>query len=112
MIRPSPKTSHFSHSASPSPPYQAWERADTAALAGWRGLLQEIIFESDTPAGKAFDVALIAAIVLSVGAVMLESVTAVQAGTDQPGGGARAPERASEFQDAAQIRQILERWRT
>lgn len=81
MLRPrsSRKTFHLSHSASPSPPYQAWESADTAALTGWRGSLQEIIFESDTPAGKAFDVALIVAIVLSVGAVMLESVMAVQA---------------------------------
>ncbi len=79
MVRPhsSRKTFHLPHAS--SPPYQAWERADTAALAGWRGSLQEIIFESDTPAGKAFDVALIVAIVLSVGAVMLESVMAVRA---------------------------------
>ncbi len=34
----------------------------------------EVIFEADTPAGKAFDVALLIAIVLSVVAVMLESV--------------------------------------
>jgi hypothetical protein len=27
--------------------------------AGWRALLQEVIFEADTAAGKAFDVALI-----------------------------------------------------
>jgi voltage-gated potassium channel len=41
---------------------------------GIRARLHEIIFESDTPAGKAFDVALLWAIVLSVLAVMLESV--------------------------------------
>ena len=33
-----------------------------------------VIFEADTPAGKAFDVALIVTILLSVGAVMLDSV--------------------------------------
>jgi voltage-gated potassium channel len=40
----------------------------------WRARLHEIIFEADTPAGKAFDVALLACIVLSVFAVLLESV--------------------------------------
>ena len=81
MRRPSPKTSHFSHSSPPSPssPHHGWGRADTVVLQGWRGSLQEIIFESDTPAGKAFDVALIVVIVLSVGAVMLESVMAIRA---------------------------------
>ena len=37
----------------------------------------EIIFEADTPAGKAFDVLLLVAIVLSVLAVMLESVASI-----------------------------------
>jgi voltage-gated potassium channel len=37
-----------------------------------------IIFEADTPAGKAFDVALLLAIVASVAAVMLESTEAVR----------------------------------
>jgi voltage-gated potassium channel len=45
----------------------------------WRESLHEIIFEADTPAGKAFDVALIAAILLSVVAVMLESMARVRA---------------------------------
>ncbi len=36
--------------------------------------LYQIIFESDTPAGKAFDVALLIAILLSILLVMLESV--------------------------------------
>ncbi len=36
--------------------------------------LHEIIFEADTPAGKLFDIALIIAILLSVGAVMLDSI--------------------------------------
>ncbi len=39
-----------------------------------RARLHEIIFEADTPAGKAFDVALLVCIVLSVLSVMLESV--------------------------------------
>lgn len=47
-------------------------------LAPWRRRLRVIIFEADTPAGKAFDVSLLVAIVLSVGAVMLESVPWIQ----------------------------------
>lgn len=46
---------------------------------GWRARLYEVIFESDTPEGKAFDVVLIVAIVLSVMAVMLESVAGIRA---------------------------------
>jgi voltage-gated potassium channel len=41
---------------------------------GWRRRLHEIIFEADTPAGRAFDVALLVAILLSVLAVLLESM--------------------------------------
>ncbi|MDH3814437.1 MAG: ion transporter [Acidobacteriota bacterium] len=42
-----------------------------------RAQVHEIIFEADTPAGKAFDVALLVLIILSVIAVMLESTTSV-----------------------------------
>ncbi len=45
----------------------------------WRERLRVIIFEADTPAGKAFDVALLLAILSSVVAVMLDSVAAVRA---------------------------------
>jgi len=45
----------------------------------WRSRLHEIIFEADTPAGKAFDVALLAVILASVAAVMLESIAEVRA---------------------------------
>jgi len=45
--------------------------------SGWRRKLFTIIFEADTPAGKAFDVALIIAILLSVFAVVIDSVEAV-----------------------------------
>ncbi len=44
------------------------------ALPPWRARLHEIIFEADTPAGKAFDIILIVSIVLSVVVVMIESV--------------------------------------
>jgi len=41
----------------------------------WRRKLYEVIFEADTPAGKAFDIILILSIVLSVAVVMLDSVS-------------------------------------
>ena len=40
-------------------------------LSPTRQKLQEIIFEADTPAGKAFDVALLLVIILSIVAVSL-----------------------------------------
>ncbi len=43
----------------------------------WRIRLHEIIFEADTKAGKAFDVALLYAILISVLAVILESVSEI-----------------------------------
>ncbi|WP_043528253.1 ion transporter [Litchfieldella xinjiangensis] len=45
---------------------------------GLRTRLFQIIFESDTPLAKGFDIALIITILASVGVVMLESVTAMQ----------------------------------
>jgi voltage-gated potassium channel len=48
-------------------------------MKSWRDRLYEIIFEADTPEGKAFDVTLLWAIVISVVAVMLESVAHIQA---------------------------------
>ena len=50
-----------------------------APHSGWRRRAYVVIFESDTPAGKAFDVALIAAIAVSIVAVMLESMADVRA---------------------------------
>lgn len=47
---------------------------DAPAVSAQRRLMYRIIFEADTSAGKAFDVVLLAAIVLSVLAVLLESV--------------------------------------
>src|SRR5688572_802091 len=47
--------------------------------SGWRRRGYVIIFRHDTPAGKAFDVALLGAIVLSVVVVMLETVAGIRA---------------------------------
>ena len=51
------------------------EPLENPPLSPWREKLRVIIFEADTPAGKAFDVGLLMAIILSVLAVMLDSVT-------------------------------------
>lgn len=48
------------------------------ARAHWRTILHEVIFEADTPAGKGFDVLLIVSILVSVVAVMLDSITVVR----------------------------------
>lgn len=50
-----------------------------AAETPWRARLHEIVFEADTPEGRAFDVSLIVVITLSVITVMLDSVRAVSA---------------------------------
>ena len=55
-------------SLEPGPPPES-------ATAPWRHRLHTIIFEADTPAGRAFDIALIGAIVLSVVVVIAESVS-------------------------------------
>ena len=54
---------------------------ETAGYPGrspWREITRIVIFEADTPAGKAFDVALLVGIVLSVAAVFLESVADIR----------------------------------
>jgi len=50
----------------------------TDSPSRWRHTLHEVIFEADTPAGKWFDVLLIAAILISVLMVMLDSVAAIR----------------------------------
>lgn len=50
-----------------------------AGAPRWRVVLYEVIFEHDTPGGKLFDVGLILSILLSVGAVMLDSVATIRA---------------------------------
>ncbi len=44
----------------------------------WQRRLHELIFESDTPAGRSFDVWLLVAIGLSVAVVMLDSVAGIR----------------------------------
>ncbi|TKC09650.1 ion transporter [Pedobacter frigoris] len=46
----------------------------TSASKGWQFRLHEVIYESNTPAGKVFDVALLIAIFTSIAVVMLDSV--------------------------------------
>ncbi len=52
-------------------------RRDQPLHPAWRVRLHEVIFEADTAAGRAFDVLLLCCIVLSVLAVLLESVATV-----------------------------------
>lgn len=58
------------------------ERADfaeTAAGPGWlRGLLYEVVFGTETRAGRIFEVALLVCILASVLVVLLESVAAIR----------------------------------
>src|SRR5687768_5931536 len=44
----------------------------------WLLRLHDIVFENDTPAGKAFDIAVLVSILLSVFAVLLESVASIR----------------------------------
>jgi len=69
--------------SSPRPEPAASSLADHAVASfgrpgtGWRLRLYTIIFEADTRAGRAFDVALIWAIVASVAVVVLDSVVRI-----------------------------------
>jgi voltage-gated potassium channel len=54
-------------------PHQRFGRPE----GGWRARLYAVIFESDTPGGRAFDLALIGAILLSVTTVVLASIGSV-----------------------------------
>jgi voltage-gated potassium channel len=48
--------------------------SDQPAESRWRHRLYEIVFEAETPAGRAFDISLISLIVVSVLIVFLESI--------------------------------------
>lgn len=61
---------------SPFPPEAAAE--GDSAIARFRQRLHRIIFETDTPAGRAFDIVLIWAILISIGSVILESVAGIR----------------------------------
>jgi len=62
-------------------PRDAPSEAQTLELGkpagGWRRRLYTVVFESDTRAGRIFDVVVIAAILLSVAAVMADSIESV-----------------------------------
>ncbi len=73
VSKPEPNTEGLT----PGPRGAAWRDAQWPH-SPWRDHLHEIIFEADTPAGKAFDLALLVCIVLSVLAVVLESVASVR----------------------------------
>jgi voltage-gated potassium channel len=65
-------------SARPAPERQSSEAAAFGRpKSGWRRTFFVVIFDSDTRAGKAFDVALLVAILASVVIVMLDSVSSV-----------------------------------
>ena len=70
-------------SRSPSPPKRPRTRYETLqipapASSGWRSKAHELIFESETTAGRVFDVTLWICILASVTAVLLESVTSIR----------------------------------
>jgi voltage-gated potassium channel len=46
--------------------------------AGWRARAHEIIYEADTPLGRTFDIALLSSIIISIIAMMLESIAGVR----------------------------------
>ncbi|RPE14353.1 ion transporter [Chitinophaga lutea] len=53
------------------------EKENNRGLHRWQMQLHELIYESEKPAGKAFDVALLACILLSIVVVMLDSVASL-----------------------------------
>jgi len=63
------------------PPMESYADAEAIRYGrpagGWRLRLYTIVFQSDTPAGKLFDIILIVAIILSVAAVMADSVGSI-----------------------------------
>lgn len=58
--------------------------SDRLTRAPWRDRIAVIIYEADTPAGKGFDVLLIAFILLSILVVMLESLAHVRTVAGEP----------------------------
>ena len=57
---------------------QTGRPGEASRLHGWRAKVHEVIFETDTPAGKLFDVVLIITILISVVVVSLESVPSIR----------------------------------
>jgi voltage-gated potassium channel len=61
------------------PPQQIQAERLGRPLSGWRLRVYTVIFEADTRAGRAFDMALIALVLTSIVVVMLESVAPIKA---------------------------------
>ena len=59
--------------------FQRPQPRNNRSPASWRLKLHEVIFEADTTAGRTFDILLILAIILSVAAVMFDSVAGIRA---------------------------------
>lgn len=74
---PNPRTDRFHIPRATEPRDRLPEEAPPEPLANWRLALNDIIFGAESKAGKLFDVVLILAIIISVVAVMLETVSAV-----------------------------------
>lgn len=74
---PNPRTDRFHIPRATDPRDRLPEEAPPEPLANWRLALNDIIFGAESKAGKLFDVVLILAIIISVVAVMLETVSAV-----------------------------------
>jgi len=66
------------NATTPSKRFQKPQPKGDRNPANWRLRLHELIFEADTPAGKFFDIALILAIILSIIAVIFDSVAEVR----------------------------------
>jgi voltage-gated potassium channel len=54
-------------------------KSEDSALPAWRHRLHEIVFEAETPAGRAFDITLLGVILASVAVVLAESVPELRA---------------------------------
>ncbi|PLX99063.1 MAG: ion transporter [Desulfuromonas sp.] len=58
--------------------YNKPDPPESRKTESWRYRVHEVIFEADTPAGKLFDILLIASILISVIAVMLDSIESLR----------------------------------
>ena len=63
------------------PPAHPTVQEELPAQTPWRARLHQIVFENDTPAGRAFDLALIALVLASVAIVSLETTRGLSPAT-------------------------------
>lgn len=62
------------------PPDDRTSQGERPAHAPWRARLHQVVFENDTPAGRAFDLALIALVLASVAIVSPETTRGLAPG--------------------------------